>query len=79
MISMPQALAAPVVQPAPAAGPSAPAAASEAPQASAADLANHEGAVRSPMVGTVYRALNLGPRISSVRAYSEKGADPVYC
>lgn len=60
MFSMPQALAAPVVQPAPAAGPSAPAAASEAPQASAADLANHEGAVRSPMVGTVYRAPEPG-------------------
>ena len=59
MISMPQALAAPVVQPAPAAGPSAPAAASEAPQAAATDMA-HEGAVRSPMVGTVYRAPEPG-------------------
>ena len=56
MVSMPQAMAAPVIQPAPAAGPGAPAAANEAPQTSATDFTGHEGAVRSPMVGTVYRA-----------------------
>ena len=60
IFSMPQAQAAPVVQPASAAGPSAPAAVSEAPQAFAADLADHEGTVRSPMVGTVYRAPEPG-------------------
>ncbi|MGD1935614.1 MAG: acetyl-CoA carboxylase biotin carboxyl carrier protein [Candidatus Phaeomarinobacter sp.] len=41
--------------PAPAAPTPAPAAASsEAPAAASADLANHPGAVASPMVGTVY-------------------------
>lgn len=58
MLSMPQPMAAPVVQ-APAA-PSAPVTAEPAPQASAADLASHEGALRSPMVGTVYRAPEPG-------------------
>ncbi len=58
MLSMPQPMAAPVAQ-APAA-PSAPATAEPAPQASAADLASHEGALRSPMVGTVYRAPEPG-------------------
>jgi len=58
MLSMPQPMAAPVAQ-APAA-PSAPVTAEPAPQASAADLASHEGALRSPMVGTVYRAPEPG-------------------
>jgi len=58
MLSMPQPMAAPVAQ-APAA-PSALATAEPAPQASAADLASHEGALRSPMVGTVYRAPEPG-------------------
>lgn len=58
MLSMPQPTAAPVAQ-APAA-PSAPVTAEPAPQASAADLASHEGALRSPMVGTVYRAPEPG-------------------
>ena len=60
VVSMPQTLAAPVVQAAPAAAAQAPAGVSEAPQASAADLTNHEGALRSPMVGTVYRAPEPG-------------------
>lgn len=58
MLSMPQPMAAPVAQ-APAA-PSAPVTAEPAPQASAADLASHEGALCSPMVGTVYRAPEPG-------------------
>ena len=58
ILSMPQPMAAPVAQ-APAA-PSALATAEPAPQASAADLASHEGALRSPMVGTVYRAPEPG-------------------
>ena len=57
LISMPQTMAAPVAQAAPG---GAPAAASEGPQASATDFTSHEGAVRSPMVGTVYRAPEPG-------------------
>ena len=56
VVSMPQAMLAPAAQPAPGAAAAAP----EAPQASASDLATHEGAVRSPMVGTVYRAPEPG-------------------
>ena len=61
IISMPQTMAAPVAQATPAAAPGgAPAATSEGPQASATDFTSHEGAVRSPMVGTVYRAPEPG-------------------
>ena len=58
MVSIPQPVAAPVASTAPAAP--APAATEAATPSSGADLANSEGAVRSPMVGTVYRAPEPG-------------------
>ena len=57
VVSIPQPVAAPV---APAAATPAPASAEAASSSPGPDLGNTEGAVRSPMVGTVYRAPEPG-------------------
>jgi acetyl-CoA carboxylase biotin carboxyl carrier protein len=53
-------MTAPAYAPAPAAAPAAPAAAPAAAAARPAALGDHPGAVKSPMVGTVYLAAEAG-------------------